>query len=299
MTNRRVSHPAWEDWISVIKPRILAENLFCAFAGYCLASGWNVEYSSLIFMMVGTTLLIASASMMNNYLDRFRDLNMARTRNRPLPSGRLKPGNVLVAGIVAGFVGLVVLLVFVNPLCMVLGLIGLLVYAVIYTAWLKPTSTWSTSVGGISGSMPPLIGYCSFSNELELGAWLLFFILFLWQPPHFWALGILKKEEYRAAGYPLLPVAKGVRRTKIQMLPYVAALFPVNYLLFDHNYVGRSYLIVSSILLIIWFSKCVNGLMTKDETKWAASNFRFSLYFLTMSFLMIMIDTALWRQIYG
>ncbi|GIP31791.1 heme o synthase [Paenibacillus sp. J2TS4] len=285
--------PPWKDWISVIKPGIMTSNLFCAFAGYCLASRWNLEYSTLLFMLVGTALVIASASMMNNFLDRTRDLNMHRTRNRPLPSGRLKPRNVLAAGIGAGLVGLVILYVLVNPLSMVLGFIGIFVYVGIYTAWLKPTSTWSTSIGGISGSMPPMIGYCSFSNKLELGAWLLFFFLFLWQPPHFWALGILKKEEYREAGYPLLPVVKGVRRTKIQMLPYIAALFPVNYLLFDNDYVGVGYLIVTEILLIIWFLMSLQGLVTKHEAKWAAKHFRFSLYLLMVSFSMILIETAI------
>lgn len=289
-----LSGGSWRDWISVIKPRILAENVFCAFAGGCLASGWQFEYASLIFMLAGTALVIAAASMMNNFLDRFRDLKMERTKNRPLPGGRLEAGYVLSAGIGTDLLGLALLYFFVSPLSMTLGFIGLLVYVVIYTAWLKPASTWSTSVGGISGSMPPMIGYCSFSHELDLGAWLLFFLLFLWQPPHFWALGILKKEEYRAAGYPLLPVVKGVRRTKVQMLPYVATLFIVNYFLFVSGYVGIYYLTVSSLCLAIWFAMCLYGLFAKDERKWAAASFRISLYFLSISFLAVIIETA-WR----
>ncbi|MGX4584508.1 heme o synthase [Paenibacillus chitinolyticus] len=283
----------WRDWISVIKPGILVSNLFCAFAGYCLASRLKSGDLNLILILFGTTLVVAAASMLNNFLDRVRDLKMERTRVRPLPSGRLKPRNVLIVGIITGFVGLATLYIFVNPLSAALGFIGLFVYVVIYTAWLKPTSTWSTSIGGISGSMPPMIGYCGFSNELELGAWLLFLFLFLWQPPHFWSLGILKKEEYRAAGYPLLPVIKGVYRTKIQMLPYVVSLFFVNYLLFDYNYVGVGYLIVSGALLIIWLIACLHGLITKNEARWASNNFRLSLYFLTFSLLMMIFEIAL------
>jgi len=252
-----------------------------------------MELPTLLLMLIGSALIIASASMLNNFLDRFRDLHMERTRNRPLPGGRLKAGTVLTVGIGTGFAGLTVLYAFVNTLTAILGLIGLLVYVVIYTAWLKPTSTWSTSIGGISGSMPPMIGYCSLTNELDLGAWLLFLFLFLWQPPHFWALGILKKEEYRAAGYPLLPVVKGVYRTQMQMLPYVASLFPVNYFLFAHDFVGFSYLAVSSTLLAIWFIKCVNGLIAKDEARWAANHFRFSLVFLTVSLLTIIVESVL------
>lgn len=276
-----------------MKPRIMTSNLFCAFAGHCLVTGWSFKYSILFFMLVGTALVIAAASMMNNFLDRNRDLNMQRTRNRPIPSGRLKPRNVLVISIITALIGLIMLFVFVNPLSMVLSFVGIFVYVVIYTAWLKPTSTWSTSIGGISGAMPIMIGYCSFSNKLDIGGWLLFLILFLWQPPHFWSLGILKREEYKAAGYPLLPVVKGVFRTKIQMLPYIAALFFVNYFLFAYDYAGVGYLIISEVLLMIWFLKSVYGLSTKNETKWARDNFQFSLYFLTLSFLIIMIEAGI------
>jgi len=282
-----------KDWISVIKIRILASNLFCAFAGYCLASRWKFDDITLLFMMLGTTLVVASASMMNNFLDRSRDLRMERTRNRPLPSGRLNPRIVLMTGIVKGAVGFVLLFAFVNPLSAILGLIGIAVYVGIYTAWLKPTSTWSTSIGGISGAMPPMIGYCGFSNQLDSGAWLLFFFLFLWQPPHFWALGILNREEYRSAGYPLLPVVKGVHRTKLQSLPYVASLFVVSYLLFDQGYVGIVFLIVSEALLAIWFVLSIRGLITKNDDKWAKNHFRFSLYLLTLTFSVILIESAL------
>ncbi|WP_163855520.1 heme o synthase [Paenibacillus elgii] len=285
---------AWKDWVSVIKPRIMTSNLFCAFAGYCLASRWEFDLSVLTYMLVGTALILAAASMANNVLDRFRDVHMERTRNRPLPGGRLNPRIVAAAAIVAGLIGLAVLYAFGNPLSMALGFVGIFVYVVIYTAWLKPTSTWSTSVGGISGAMPPMIGYCSYSNELNLGAWLLFLVLFLWQPPHFWALGILKKDEYRAAGYPLLPVVKGARRTKWQMLPYVAALFPVTYLLYAHDCVGAVYLLTSTALLGIWFLQCLSGLFTKDDRGWAKASFKLSLYYLTFSFLIIIVESA-WR----
>ncbi|MGG4091499.1 heme o synthase [Paenibacillus lautus] len=282
-----------KDWISVIKIRILTSNLFCAFTGYCLASRWNFDYFTLLFMLLGTILVVASASMMNNFLDRFRDLRMERTRNRPLPKGRLNPRIVLATGVVAGLVGFILLFTFINPLTAILGFIGIVVYVGIYTAWLKPTSTWSTSVGGISGAIPPMIGYSAFSNHLDLGAWLLFFFLFFWQPPHFWALGILKREEYKSAGYPLLPVVKGVHRTKLQSLPYVASLFIVNYLLFDQGYVGIVFFIVSEALVVSWFFLTVQGLITRNQGEWAKTHFRFSLYLLTLSFSVILIESAL------
>lgn len=288
---RTRSRRVWTDWVSVIKPRILLSNLLCAAAGYGLASGWE-NPQKLAVMLAGTGLAMAAASMLNNYIDRNRDKRMARTRNRPLPDGRLQPMAVLAAGIIAGLAGLYLLYVLVNPLSMILGLTGLVVYAGVYSVWLKPRSTWSTSVGGISGAMPPVIGYCSWTGGLDPGAWLLFLLLFLWQPPHFWALAILKKEEYREAGFPLLPVVKGTRRTRIQMVPYLAGLYTVNALFYYYGILGLGYQIVTSVLLVLWTAVYASGFVRMDERAWARSHFRWSLIVLTGAVLAMMAESA-------
>jgi protoheme IX farnesyltransferase len=189
-----------KDWIQLTKPRILQLNLIAAFGGYWVASKWMVDWSALLWMLLGTALTMASSCVMNNIWDRNLDQKMTRTKNRPLATGRLKTKGVLLYALALGIAGEVVLFWKVNALCGWLGLLGMFVYIVIYTLWLKRTSTWSTSIGGVSGAMPPVIGYCAFTNEIDAGALLLFALLFLWQPAHFWSLAIRRVEEYRAAG---------------------------------------------------------------------------------------------------
>ncbi len=282
---------SWRDYVQLTKPRIILSNLIAAFGGFWMASGWQINLLTLVLMLAGSSIVMASACVFNNYLDRDLDQKMARTQNRALPTGRIAPSHVLIYGAILGVVG-TVLLALIHWLSAVLGLVGIFVYVIIYTLWLKRSSTWSTSVGGISGAMPPVIGYVSVSEQLDAGAWILFAILFLWQPPHFWALGIRRKEEYRAAGFPLLPVVKGVRRTKWQMLPYVALLIPTSILLYTFDYVGVIYLVVAVVLGAYWLWLCISGLWAKDDEAWSKRAFMFSLYYLTITFAVIIVDTV-------
>jgi protoheme IX farnesyltransferase len=282
----------WRDYLHITKPGIIRSNLIAAFGGFWLASKWDIDWLLFLYTMLGTALVMASACVFNNYLDREMDTKMERTLKRPTATGRLQPKNVLVFGSLLGVIGLSVLGFQVNLLSALLGVVGIFVYVVIYTLWLKRTSTWSTSIGGISGSMPPVIGYCAVTGQVDMGAWLLFAILFLWQPPHFWALGIRRKEEYRAAGFPLLPVVKGVKRTKIQMIPYVVLLIPTTALLYVYEYVGWIYLVVSVSLGIMWLAICIQGFRAKDDEPWAKKAFMFSIYYLMITFAVMIIDTA-------
>ncbi|MDT3427866.1 protoheme IX farnesyltransferase [Paenibacillus forsythiae] len=282
---------SWRDFITVTKPGIIRSNLIAAFAGFWLASGWNVDYGGLLLTLLGTMLVMASACVFNNYFDRDLDMKMERTKKRGLPTGRLKPGTVLLYAVGLGIAGLAALFIFSGILAGLFGIVGMFVYVVVYTLWLKRTSTWSTSVGAISGAMPPVIGYVAVTGKVDLGAWLLFAMLFLWQPPHFWALGIRRKEEYRNAGFPLLPVVKGTRRTKIQMIPYVALLVPVSVLMYGYGYAGIYYLIVSAGLSLTWLYLTLKGLKAKDDDAWAKQNFFFSINYLTLSLIALVLNT--------
>lgn len=282
---------SWRDFITVTKPGIIRSNLIAAFAGYWVASGWDVQYVRLILTLLGTMLVMASACVFNNYFDRDLDMKMERTRERGLPTGRLKPKTVLIYAIVLGIAGLAVLFTFSGLLAGLFGIVGVFVYVIVYTLWLKRTSTWSTSVGAISGAMPPVIGYVAVTGTVDLGAWLLFAMLFLWQPPHFWALGIRRKEEYRAAGFPLLPVVKGTRRTKIQMIPYVALLLPIPVLMYMYDYAGIFYLIISAGLSLAWLYLTLKGFRAKDDDAWAKQNFFFSINYLTLSLIALVLNT--------
>lgn len=281
----------WREYVRLTKPGIVRSNLLGAFAGFWVASGWNVDWLQLIYMLIGTTLVLASACVFNNYLDREMDVIMERTRERALPSGKVKPAHVLWYGSLLGAVGLILLAVLVNMTAFLFAVAGLFFYVIVYTLWLKRRSTWSTSIGGISGAMPPVIGYTAVSGEVDMGAILLFAILFLWQPPHFWALGIRRKEEYRAAGFPLLPVVKGVKRTKWQMIPYLVLLLPVSSLLYFYDYTGMYYLIIVSLLGGIWLTMALIGLRTAHDERWATGMFVFSINWLLIAFVAMILNT--------
>jgi protoheme IX farnesyltransferase len=281
----------FKDLVALTKPKIIRLNLFAAFGGFWVASQWKIDIWLLIWMLAGSALTMASACVFNNYLDRDLDTKMARTQDRALPQGRLTPAFVLAYAVMLGVAGLAILFVLVNPVTGWLGLLGMFVYVVIYTMWLKRRSTWSTSVGGISGAMPPVIGYCAVTGTVDEGAWILFALLFLWQPAHFWSLAIRRREEYRAAGFPLLPVVKGVARTKWQMLPYIVLLLPASYLFFRYGYVGRYFLVLSLALGVVWLVHAAAGLRAKDDEKWAKADFFLSINYLMVVFLVMILDT--------
>ncbi|WP_263864106.1 heme o synthase [Paenibacillus lycopersici] len=280
-----------KDYVALTKPSIIRLNAIAAFGGFWVASKWDIDWLLLLYMLIGSALTMASACVINNYWDRDLDKKMERTKNRALPTQRLKPTNVLIYGIALGIIGELVLFALVNPLTGWLGLLGFFVYVVIYTMWLKRTSTWSTSIGGISGAMPPVIGYCAVTGVVDEGAWILFALLFLWQPAHFWSLAIRRVEEYRAAGFPLLPVVKGIPRTKLQMQPYILLLIPTGILMFAYDYVGYTFLIISLLLGIVWLVHTFMGLRASDTTKWARTNFLISINYLMVVFLIMIADT--------
>ncbi|MDN8589474.1 heme o synthase [Paenibacillus sp. 11B] len=281
-----------KDMIALTKPGLLRLNVFAVAVGFWVASKWDISWISLLMVLIGSTLVIASACVINNYWDRELDQKMERTKKRIDYINHLKPNFVLGYGIVLGVVGFVLLYFLVNPLSGWMALVGWFAYIVIYTMWLKRSSTWSTSLGGIAGAMPPVIGYCAVTNQIDVGAWLLFALLFLWQPPHFWSLGIRRVEEYRAAGFPLLPVVKGVKRTKFQMIPYVFLLLPAVFLLYYYNYVGLVFLLVSAIGGLIWFVHTLSGLKTQDDEKWAKVNFLISVNYLMVVFIVMVVNTT-------
>ncbi|NUU76495.1 heme o synthase [Paenibacillus xylanilyticus] len=281
-----------KDMIALTKPRLLRLNVFAVAVGFWVASKWDISWLSLLLVIIGSTLVIASACVINNYWDRELDQKMERTKKRIEYINHLRPGFVLWYGIILGVAGFIVLYVWVNPLSGWLSLLGWFAYIVIYTMWLKRSSTWSTSLGGIAGAMPPVIGYCAVTNQIDMGAWLLFALLFLWQPPHFWSLGIRRVEEYRAAGFPLLPVVKGIKRTKYQMVPYVFLLLPAAWLLYYYDYVGLVFLLVSLAGGLIWFIHTLSGLKATDDDKWAKVNFLISVNYLMLIFILMVANTT-------
>lgn len=282
----------FKDYYHITKPRIIISNLIATFGGYALATQWEVDLLTLVAAVIGAALVMACSTVMNNYLDRDLDVLMKRTESRALPMGRLKPSHVFLYAASLGVIGTILLATFVNLVTAALGLLGMFVYIVIYTLWLKRHSTWSTSIGGISGAMPPVMGYTAATGSIDAGAWLLFLLLFLWQPPHFWSLGIRKREEYGNAGFPLLPVVKGVLRTKIQMIPYVVLLLPATVLFFNYGLVGYLFLIPTLALNLYWLYHCILGFKAADDAVWAKKNFYLSITYLMIAFILMVVDSA-------
>lgn len=284
----------WRDFYQLAKPGILFSNSMTAFGGFWVASGQTggrIDLLLMLWTLLGTALVMASGCVLNNYLDRNYDVLMPSKKKRATVTGLIAPRVVMWYGIVLGVIGLNVLYFLANALAALLGVVGLLVYVWIYTAWLKRTSVYSTSIGGISGAIPPMIGFTAVSGELAAGAWILFLIMFLWQPPHFWALGIRRKEEYRAAGYPLLPVVQGNHPTKLAMMRYTIMLVPGSLLLYLYGYVGEIYLVAATVLGMAWVFMTLRGFRVQDDEAWAKKMFVYSINYLMLLFLVMVIDT--------
>lgn len=287
-------NPSWKDYIIVTKPGIVVSNLLTTFGGFWIAyqSFGTADFAfRLVMTLLGAALVMAAGCVLNNYVDRDIDPYMDRTKERPTLDGRLHPRFVLWYGLSLAVVGISLLGLFVNPISAMMALIGLFFYVIVYTMWLKRTSTLNTVVGGVSGAMPPVIGYVAISQQMDSVAWILFLILFLWQPPHFLALAIRRCEEYRAAGIPMLPVVKGFHETKRQMVLWAAVLVPASLLLHTLGVVGNVYFVTALVLGFLWVGMLLSGFKAQDEIRWARKMFLYSILYLTVLFVVMIFNT--------
>lgn len=283
----------WRNYVTLTKPGINASNLMAAFTGFWLAGRGEIDPLLLLATLLGTALVIAGGCALNNVIDRDIDPLMSRTQKRPVAGGEIRPMAALWFGIGLTVVGFAVLAVLVNPLAAFLSMIGHFVYVGIYSLWLKRTTTLNTVIGGISGAVPPMIGWVAVTGSIDPPAWVLFIFMFLWQPPHFLALAMRKAEDYRAAGVPMLPVVRGFAEAKRQNLLYVAAMVPASLLLVQMGVVGLLYLIVATVLGLVYIGLSLEGLFTKDDNRWARRMFVYSLVYLTVMLLVMIVDPLL------
>jgi protoheme IX farnesyltransferase len=212
------------DYVELTKPRIALVVLVTTFAGMWLAAGPTLGVPLVIATLVGTWLASASAGVLNNYIDRDIDKLMTRTAQRATAAGRLDAQHVLYFGLALAGASFLLLVFTSNLFAAALAMGTIYFYVVVYTMWLKRRTDLCTEIGGIAGALPPVIGWAAVTGEIGLPALLLFLIMFIWQPPHFWVLALLREEEYRKAGIPMLPVTSGSFVTKAKMLVYTAAL---------------------------------------------------------------------------
>jgi protoheme IX farnesyltransferase len=256
-----------------------------------LASNGHFKVGLFIAMLGGLSLIIASACVFNNYIDRDIDKKMARTKNRALVSGDISGKNALIYSGGLGLAGSFILAVYTNWVTLGLALSGWFAYVVLYGVG-KRRTVHGTVIGSISGAVPPVVGYCAVTNHLDSGALLLFLILVFWQMPHFYAIATYRLKDYAAAGIPVLPLKRGLRNTKIQIAAYIVAFIVACDLLYVFGYTGTTYLVVMTLLGLRWLGLAVQGFKVKDNNLWARKVFKFSLI-VTLVFS-VMISANAW-----
>lgn len=280
-------------YYSLTKPGVLYGNALTAAAGFLLASDGRIDVGLFIALCVGMTLVIASACVLNNYLDQDIDAKMARTKKRALVHGDIKGMNAVIFSVVLGVVGMGVLLLFTNFLVGIIGLGGFVVYVVLYGMLSKRLSIHGTLVGSVSGAAPILAGYCAASGVLDAGAVIVFMILFLWQMPEFYSIAIYRLKEYRAAGVPVMSVVKGAENTRLQIVIYTVLFVATTALLTVFGYTGVTYLVVMMAVGLQWLWIGFQGFKAPDIDVWARRMFRYSLVVLLTFCALISVDAWL------
>jgi protoheme IX farnesyltransferase len=280
---------AWRDLLEMCKPRVVLLMLLCAVVGMFLATPAMVPLNALIFGTLGIALVAASAAIVNHIADARIDARMARTHNRPVATGRVNVKQGLVFSAVLGIGGLWMLYVLVNPLTAWLNLASWIGYALIYTLFLKRATPQNIVIGGLFGAAPPLFGWAAVSNSVEPGALLLVLIIFAWTPPHFWALALDRKEEYRNADVPMLPVTHGEAYTRWHILFYTLILFAISLLPFAIRMSGLIYL-TSAAALGIGFVYWAIVLLRGRNPRAPIETFRYSIVYLMVLFGALLID---------
>jgi protoheme IX farnesyltransferase len=279
------------DYVELTKPRIALVVLVTTYAGMWLAAGSTLSLSLVFATLLGTWLASAAAGVLNNYIDRDIDILMSRTAHRATAAGRVDPQHVLYVGLGLAGASFLLLVITTNLLAAALAMGTIYFYVVIYTMWLKRRSDLCTEIGGVAGALPPIIGWVAVTGEVGLPAILLFLIMFIWQPPHFWVLALLREDEYRKAGIPMLPVTSGAFVTKAKMLLYTAALIPTGMLLFVVGVAGPFYLAMTTLAGLVYLVLTIDFARRPLHRKHALNLFLFSIAYLLLVFTVIFIDS--------
>ncbi|KTC98957.1 polyprenyltransferase (cytochrome oxidase assembly factor) [Legionella geestiana] len=279
----------WRDFLELCKPRVVALMLLTVLVGMYLAAPGAIAPQLLICSLVGIGLCAGSAAAVNHLVDRRIDAIMARTRKRPIARGRVSVHEALLFALLLGISGLWLLAVAVNVLTAVLTFVTLIGYAGIYTGYLKRATSQNIVIGGLAGAAPPLLGWTAVSNQLDPQALLLVLIIFTWTPPHFWALAIYRIEEYRHAEIPMLPVTHGIAFTRLSILLYTVLLVVVSVLPTVVGMSGWLYL-AGALLLGARFLHWSVRLMRTERPIVAMQTFRFSIVYLMLLFVFLLVD---------
>ena len=279
----------FHQYFELCKPRVVVLIIFTAVVGMFLAvPGWP-PLSALLAGTLGIGLAASSAAAINHLLDRRIDAKMKRTRHRPLASGQLTETNVLVFALSLGALAMAILVIWVNTLTAMLTFLSLIGYAIVYTVWLKRATPQNIVIGGAAGAAPPVLGWAAVTGSLEPQAMLLFLIIFVWTPPHFWALAIYRKEEYALVDIPMLPVTHGVAFTRLQILLYTILLVIVTTLPYLTGMSGLIYLAGVTVLNagFMWYAL---RMMISQDVLLPMRTFAFSITYLMVLFIFLLAD---------
>ena len=281
------------DLVTLTKPRIISLLLLTTIAPM-FVTGRGLPSAQLVLVVaIAGYLMAGGANAINMWFDRDIDDKMSRTRLRPIPAGRIAPPVALAFGIGLAIIAFDLFWQLVNPLSAWLALAGLLFYVFIYTVWLKRSSPQNIVIGGAAGAFPPLVGWAAVTGGIDLAAIYLFAIIFFWTPPHFWALALIKRGEYARAGVPMMPVVRGERRTKFEMLVYTLMLLPLTLMPVLFGAFGAFYA-VAAVLLgapLLWY--CIRLLREPTVTPTAWKLYRYSLLYLALLFVAMGVDRNL------
>ena len=276
------------------KPNVVYMMLICALVGMLLAEESVTSVTNIVVALIGIALCSGSAAAINQVIDRKADAAMTRTDQRPLPQGELSATHASSFAFVIGVVGALVLYLYINTLTMILTIASLIGYAFIYTVYLKRATPQNIVIGGLAGAAPPLLGWAAISNTIDPNSLLLVLIIFVWTPPHFWALAIYRKDEYAKESIPMLPVTHGVAFTKLQIVLYTIILFIVSILPYIVLMSGGIYLISAVILSSMFMYYSIKLYFSSDD-EIAMKTFNFSIYYIFLIFVALLCDHYLIR----
>ena len=281
--------PRWRQYWVLTKPRVTQLAVFCAIIGMFLATPGMVPWPILIGGSIGIWLLAGAAFAVNCLIEQAVDAKMRRTAWRPSATGEITPIQIIIFSCVLGTAGMVTLWLYTNPLTMWLTFATFVGYAVIYTWLLKPATPQNIVIGGLSGAMPPALGWVAVTNQLSAEAWLLVLIIFVWTPPHFWALALYRREDYVQAGLPMLPVTHGEKFTLLNILLYTLILLAASILPYIYGMSGIFYLVSAIVLssIFVYYAIC---LYRSYSDQLARKTFKYSISYLALLFAVILVD---------
>ena len=279
-------------FFNLMKPRVMSLVIFTCAVGLLIAP-IKINFLDASFSLVAVALGSGAAGALNMWYESDLDSIMTRTCLRPIPTGKLSRDQALIFGVLASFISIITLYVFSNLVAATILIITILFYVFVYTIWLKRKTPQNIVIGGASGALPPVIGWAIATNGISLEPIILFFIIFTWTPSHFWALSLYKTDDYRKAKIPMLPITSGIRATKLNIFIYALILFPIVLSPYFFNFSGLTYLLFATVLssyYVIISYKLLKEKKLIEEKKLATKLFGYSIFYLFMIFLFILID---------